>query len=385
MSARCALRSPCCALPAPAAAARTRTARDRRSRRASRARRSARRCGCASSSRRAAARAGRSSCSCTAAAAGRLATSATRSSPALDALGDRAPVVAFPNGGDHSYWHDRDDGDWGRYVLDEVIPKALERIGRRPGPRRARRDLAWAASAPSTSRTRAKRALCAVGGHSPAIWRTSGETAPGAFDDAADFAPPRRHPRARSASRTPSCGSTPAAPTRSCRATAPSPAWRACACACTKAGTTVTTGIATSPVTSRSTPEHAPPDRPHPRLPRAVRDAPRSPRRPPTTRAPPRPGSRCRPTRAGRSRRRRLEETNELFSTCADSDASVWYRFTRAAVGQRRARARRGRGPRRGRSTSSGASAPSSPPSTASARARTARPRSTSRTSTAST
>lgn len=29
--------------------------------------------------------------------------------------------------------------------------------------------------------------FCAVGGHSPALWRTGGETAPGAFDDAADF------------------------------------------------------------------------------------------------------------------------------------------------------------------------------------------------------
>jgi S-formylglutathione hydrolase FrmB len=30
--------------------------------------------------------------------------------------------------------------------------------------------------------------FCAVGGHSPAIWQTGGETAPGAFDDSADFA-----------------------------------------------------------------------------------------------------------------------------------------------------------------------------------------------------
>jgi enterochelin esterase-like enzyme len=29
--------------------------------------------------------------------------------------------------------------------------------------------------------------FCAVGGHSPAIWRTGGESAPGAFDDAEDF------------------------------------------------------------------------------------------------------------------------------------------------------------------------------------------------------
>ena len=32
------------------------------------------------------------------------------------------------------------------------------------------------------------RRFCAVGGHSPALWRTGGETAPGAFDDADDFA-----------------------------------------------------------------------------------------------------------------------------------------------------------------------------------------------------
>ena len=30
--------------------------------------------------------------------------------------------------------------------------------------------------------------FCAVGAHSPALWQTGGETAPGAFDDAQDFA-----------------------------------------------------------------------------------------------------------------------------------------------------------------------------------------------------
>jgi S-formylglutathione hydrolase FrmB len=30
--------------------------------------------------------------------------------------------------------------------------------------------------------------FCAVGAHSPALWRTGGETAAGAFDDAQDFA-----------------------------------------------------------------------------------------------------------------------------------------------------------------------------------------------------
>ena len=30
----------------------------------------------------------------------------------------------FANGGDHSYYHDRADGRWGSYILDEVIPAA---------------------------------------------------------------------------------------------------------------------------------------------------------------------------------------------------------------------------------------------------------------------
>jgi enterochelin esterase-like enzyme len=77
---------------------------------------------------------------------------------ALAKVGSRAPIVALPAGGDHSYWHDRADGDWGRYVVREVIPEV------HPGR------------------------FCAVGGHSPALWRTAGETAPGAFDDAEDFA-----------------------------------------------------------------------------------------------------------------------------------------------------------------------------------------------------
>jgi len=43
---------------------------------------------------------------------------------ALHALGPGAPDIAFPYG-DQSYWHDRADGAWGSYVLDEVIPKPL--------------------------------------------------------------------------------------------------------------------------------------------------------------------------------------------------------------------------------------------------------------------
>jgi pimeloyl-ACP methyl ester carboxylesterase len=42
---------------------------------------------------------------------------------ALHSLGRRAPVVLLLDGGDHSYWHNRADGDWGSMVLDEAIPE----------------------------------------------------------------------------------------------------------------------------------------------------------------------------------------------------------------------------------------------------------------------
>jgi poly(3-hydroxybutyrate) depolymerase len=106
---------------------------------------------------------------------------------AMNALGSRAPVVALPDGGDHSYWHDRADGRWGRYIVREVIPEVTRRFGTD-----ARRVAIGGISmggfgAFDVARLNRGR-FCAVGGHSPALWRSSGETAPGAFDDAEDFA-----------------------------------------------------------------------------------------------------------------------------------------------------------------------------------------------------
>src|SRR5205085_9180190 len=45
--------------------------------------------------------------------------------PALRELGPQAPVVLLPDGGAHSYWHDRRDGKWGTYLIREAIPLAL--------------------------------------------------------------------------------------------------------------------------------------------------------------------------------------------------------------------------------------------------------------------
>jgi S-formylglutathione hydrolase FrmB len=106
---------------------------------------------------------------------------------ALRALGSRAPDVVFPNGGDHSYWHRRSSGDWSRYVLDEVIPAAVRRLG--ADPRRVAIGGISMGGFGAFDVARARpSAFCAVGGHSAAMWLRAGDTAPGAFDDAQDFA-----------------------------------------------------------------------------------------------------------------------------------------------------------------------------------------------------
>jgi S-formylglutathione hydrolase FrmB len=116
---------------------------------------------------------------------------------AIAGLGRRAPVVAFPDGGDHSYWHDRASGDWESYVVDEVIPAVGRRV-RVDTSRVAIGGISMGGFGAYDIARRHPRRFCAAGGHSPALWRQAGETAPGAFDDAADFA---RHDVIRAALR----------------------------------------------------------------------------------------------------------------------------------------------------------------------------------------
>jgi enterochelin esterase-like enzyme len=101
----------------------------------------------------------------------------------LAALGRRAPTVLLLDGGDHSYWHDRADGRWGSMVYGEALPAGLRRT-------HARRIAIGGLSMGGFGALRlgVTPLFCAVGAHSPALWRRAGETAPGAFDDAADFA-----------------------------------------------------------------------------------------------------------------------------------------------------------------------------------------------------
>lgn len=104
----------------------------------------------------------------------------------LAKLGRKAPIVAFPDGGDHSYWHDRADGAWGRYVMREVIPTLERRFGVDPH-RIAVGGISMGGFGAYDLALKHPRRFCAVGGHSPALWFDGGETAPGAFDSAADF------------------------------------------------------------------------------------------------------------------------------------------------------------------------------------------------------
>jgi S-formylglutathione hydrolase FrmB len=101
----------------------------------------------------------------------------------LERLGRRAPALLLVDGGDHSYYHDRREFAWGTNTL-----RAIEA---------ARRDLRASSKTAiggfsmggfgAFDLARSK-AFCAVGGHSPAIFRSGAETPAGAFDSAEDFA-----------------------------------------------------------------------------------------------------------------------------------------------------------------------------------------------------
>jgi S-formylglutathione hydrolase FrmB len=106
---------------------------------------------------------------------------------ALARLGPRAPVIVFPYGGADSYWHDRAGAAWGSYVVREVIPQAVSRLQADPTQIAIGGISMGGFGALDLARLNPRR-FCAVGAHSAALWLTAGESAPGAFDDAEDFA-----------------------------------------------------------------------------------------------------------------------------------------------------------------------------------------------------
>jgi S-formylglutathione hydrolase FrmB len=102
----------------------------------------------------------------------------------LAGLGGRAPEVLLLDGGSDSYWHDRSDGAWGSMVLREAIPAALLRLH---AQRLAIGGISMGGYGALLLASR-DPGFCAVGVQSPALWLSAGATAPGAFDDAQDYA-----------------------------------------------------------------------------------------------------------------------------------------------------------------------------------------------------
>lgn len=105
----------------------------------------------------------------------------------LSRLGKRAPDVLIVDGGDHSYYHDRREGAWGKYVMREAIPQGLRRLGADSRLLAIGGISMGGFGALDLARLYRGR-FCAVGGHSAALWQAAGETPRGAFDDARDFA-----------------------------------------------------------------------------------------------------------------------------------------------------------------------------------------------------
>jgi S-formylglutathione hydrolase FrmB len=105
---------------------------------------------------------------------------------AIERLGKRAPVVVLLNGGAHSYYHDRAAGRFGTSILTEAIPDAVRRFSTENG-RVAIGGISMGGYGALHLAESGARQFCAVGGHSAALWEQSDDSAPGAFDDAADF------------------------------------------------------------------------------------------------------------------------------------------------------------------------------------------------------
>jgi poly(3-hydroxybutyrate) depolymerase len=104
----------------------------------------------------------------------------------LPVLHGRGPIVAFPAGGVHGYWHNRAEGRWEDWVMDEMLPRVVRRFGV-DAKRIAIGGISMGGFGALDIALRNPGRFCAVGAHSPALWFEPGETAPGAFENAADF------------------------------------------------------------------------------------------------------------------------------------------------------------------------------------------------------
>jgi poly(3-hydroxybutyrate) depolymerase len=101
-------------------------------------------------------------------------------------LHGHGPLVVFPAGGVHGYWHNRAEGKWEDWVMKEVLPRVVRRYGVDPD-KIAIGGISMGGFGAYDIALKNPGKFCAVGGHSPALWFEGAETAPGAFENLADF------------------------------------------------------------------------------------------------------------------------------------------------------------------------------------------------------
>jgi S-formylglutathione hydrolase FrmB len=100
-------------------------------------------------------------------------------------LGRKAPVIAFPEG-EESWWHQRASGDWGRYVVREVIPAVSRRFDADLS-RVAIGGISMGGFGAYHLGLAYRGRFCGIGGHSAGLWQNRAEEFPGAFDGQADY------------------------------------------------------------------------------------------------------------------------------------------------------------------------------------------------------
>jgi S-formylglutathione hydrolase FrmB len=105
---------------------------------------------------------------------------------ALEDSGEDAPAVALVNGGPDSYFHDREDGAWGRYVVEEALPQAIEELGADP-ERVAIGGISMGGFGALDLVRLYPGRFCALGAHSAAVFEDFADAPIGAFDDEEDF------------------------------------------------------------------------------------------------------------------------------------------------------------------------------------------------------
>jgi enterochelin esterase-like enzyme len=101
--------------------------------------------------------------------------------------GGKAPAMLMVDGGEASYFHDRDDGEWGSYVVEEVIPAAAEQA-HLDSSRMAIGGISMGGFGALDLGRLYPEEWCGIGAHSPALFESASGTPEGAFDDAEDFA-----------------------------------------------------------------------------------------------------------------------------------------------------------------------------------------------------